>query len=150
MLRILSVILVLIVTSCITEDPKGADQPLEYLNGEKYSAKSNVNIGPFPMTTSIKRKSKDTLVKGCVTIKGSSDFYQSPLKVEKLVLKRGEEVAKIQSTDEKGCFNFVGEFEDGDYSIQVQSVRFKGNKNFAVKGYTVENINFEALRVESH
>src|SRR5688500_4108108 len=92
--------------SCVYQD-KSPSSPLEYLNGEKYQAKAPAHIGPIPIGP-VERVDNDTSISGMASAESSSSLYSQPVRFERVVILKGDQLLAESSTDEHGKFQFLG------------------------------------------
>lgn len=129
----------LICAGCVTGPDAERKSPLNYLNGEHYSANSAaVHSGPAAIPV-LKRKSKATTIKGMVHL--LSDTIPQPIKGAKVSIidSKGESLASTISRAD-GRFEIQETLDNGMYYIVASFKGIENKQQMSVSSYLIENI----------
>lgn len=134
------------LTSCIYGPSVEHKSPLNALNGENYqtaqSETPSTLLVPFA-----EKKERTTKIEGQLIIQEDMSLG-TPLRYISLDLlnSKGESVQKV-STLNDGHFTFSGVFQNGSYTIKVDSKKYSGEFKLEVRSYSIEKIIIQAKTI---
>lgn len=123
-----------------TYGPKTKEKTLlESLDGKHYETGSPVVL---TVPTILKRRRASVSVSGRVTwVDGSIPF---PLVQQELILVQGSAILARVRTKSDGSFEFLGDFPDGEASVELVSEKYQGTRAICIHGFRTGNIDIEA------
>jgi hypothetical protein len=134
-MKIYFLILVLIFTqSCTSSEKK---QPLNYLNGENYNHPEDPSFTDAPLFIPV---GKNRITKLSGTVVSAQGLTRTPLKLQKVVLKKDDKILGETVTGLDGSYYFSGIFVNGNYQLKVANEKYQGNLDFVINSYSHKDL----------
>ena len=139
-MKMLLILFLLCLTSCVSGPNSERKNPLNYLNGEHYR-QSPTGGGDQLVLPILKRKDKLTMISGQTVLK--SGILVTPVRHAKIELfDSNKKMVATTTSNNMGEYQLSGRLKNGSYSINVETKSLQLSRSLSIDRYKIEGLIF--------